>query len=63
MTGSDYSQEVNKLNKHDISIYHSFTTKHLSQVFKVLNINMRFQPFMTSMLDFWFGMLDDELMN
>lgn len=31
MTDGDYSQEVNKMNEHDISIDHSFT-RHLSQV-------------------------------
>lgn len=29
MTDSDYSQEVNKINEHDISNDHSFTTRHL----------------------------------
>lgn len=29
MTDSDYSREVNKMNEHDISIDHSFTTRHL----------------------------------
>lgn len=32
MTDSDYSQEVNTMNEHDISNDHSFTTTHLSQV-------------------------------
>lgn len=29
MTDSDYSQEVNKMNEHDIANDHSFTTGHL----------------------------------
>lgn len=28
LTDSDYSQEVNKMNEHDISNDHSFTTRH-----------------------------------
>ena len=33
MTDSDYSQEVNKMNEHDISNDHSFTTKHYLKLF------------------------------
>ena len=31
MTGSDYSQEVNKMNEH-IFIDHSITTQHVSEL-------------------------------
>lgn len=41
MTDSDYSQEVNKMNEHDISNDHRFTTRHYLKLFvdlKGLNI-------------------------
>ena len=58
MTDSDYSQEVNKMNEHDISNDHSFTTKHLSQVICGFESSLNI-PTLTKMLHVQSGSADD----